>query len=495
MHDILWKNNSKFSSSYLASNCNVRKISKLTDPTTKNNIFPYLPVLESIGQHIVRDKPNLSDYFLIAGQHALDTTGSLMEWLLNLLHLPASNIYMVGKSYSTSQRVVDKLSRALQINYQPTSKQIMLGGFADNYDYDVIKLWEQFLSRLEMAIQKNQPIKGIIVLDDGGHLFRRALPQLFNLRTIDQKPIPIVGIEQTSSGIFASNNFAYPIIEVATAAAKQLEAPMLAKLFKQQLEAHIISSLAALNLPSDLSKFRFAIVGLGNIGKAVLSHLLAVGNKNILVFDKDPTIQNKISSSDLVFTKNLAELLEKSDIVLGCTGHNFMEENFAKCLAIIQHPRKIPRIFVSLSSKDIEFNSLLIKVHQDNRNGSIDPLKDIFYPQQAPNVIILSGGMPLNFMQVNSGKSDYSIPHNEIQLTRGLLAAAILQAYRMIQDHSTHIAKQYKLDANWQRFVVQAWMYSINQPMLQNFKDLAWIQAHSGGESYGCSPDMYFMDH
>src|SRR6185369_12489067 len=128
--------------------------------------------------------------FLIAGQHALDTTGSLFEWMRDVLHLPMSNVYMVGKSYSTSQRVAQKLQDELNINYQPNSQQVVLGGFVDSYDYDVIKLWERFIARLATAEKKKQCIKGIFVLDDGGHLFRKMLPSLLSLRTVNHMPIP-----------------------------------------------------------------------------------------------------------------------------------------------------------------------------------------------------------------------------------------------------------------------------------------------------------------
>jgi hypothetical protein len=461
------------------------------------SFFPQLPVLNAITDKIAAAPPDLNGYLLIAGQHALDTTGSLFEWMRDALNLPMSNIYMVGKSYSTSQLVAQQMQDVLKINYQTNSQQMMLGGFSESYDYDVIKLWEKLFSRLAILKQKKQSVKGIFVLDDGGHLFKRMLPTLLNLRPTDKKSIPIVGIEQTSSGVFASRSFLYPIIEVATAAAKQLETPMLAKLVTEHWESSIKMSLDSIKLPDfpdALSELKFGIVGLGNVGKAMLKHLQMLGYKNIVVFDSDPDTLIKINNSNISVAKNVPNFIEKTDVILGCTGRNFMDASFAECLKIIQQPRKIPRIFISLSSKDTEFNCLLVKIHQDNRNGPIDPLKHILYPKNNPHSIILAAGMPFNFLAVNTGLRDYSIPHHEIQLTRGLLAAAMLQAYSMMQS-CTYIATQYQLDPYWQRFVVEAWHNANQKPMLPDFNNVNWIQAHSGGDPCPTAcKNLYFQN-
>lgn len=458
--------------------------------------FPQLSVLHAITNQIATAPPDLEGYFLIAGQHILDTTGSLFEWMRNILNLSMSNTYVVGKSYSTSQAVAQQMQDVLKINYQTSSQQMMLGGFSESYDYDVIKVWEKLLSKLAILERKKQNAKGIFVLDDGGHLFRRMLPAILSLKTANGKPLPIVGIEQTSSGVFASKSFLYPIIEVASAAAKKLETQMLAKLFAEQWESTIKISLASLklpNFPDELSGLRFGIMGLGNVGKAMLTHLQKLGYKNLVVYDLDPVVREKTNASNIFVAKDVPSFLKEADVILGCTGHNFMSANFAECLEIIQQPRRIPRIFVSLSSKDTEFNSLLVKIHQDNRNGPIDPLKHILYPKNNPHSVIVAAGMPFNFLSVNAGLCNYSIPHHEIQLTRGLLAAAILQAYHMIQNDRINIAMQYQLDPHWQRFVVQAWLHSNQKPMLAEFNNLEWIQAHSGGEPYPTNQNLYFQ--
>ena len=179
---------------------------------------------------------------------------------------------------------------------------MMLGGFSESYDYDVIKLWEKLLSKLAILERKKQSVKGIFVLDDGGHLFKRMLPAILSFKTADGKPIPIIGIEQTSSGVFSSRSFLYPIIEVATAAAKKLETRMLAKLFTEQWESTIKMSLDFLklsNFSNELSGLRFGIMGLGNVGKAMLAHLQALGYKDLVVYDLDSAIREKINDRNI----------------------------------------------------------------------------------------------------------------------------------------------------------------------------------------------------
>jgi len=461
-------------------------------------VFPQLPVLQAISERIAYDTPDLSEYFLIAGQHALDTTGSLFEWMRDVLNLPMSNVYMVGKSYSTSENVAKKMQKSLKINYQLNSPQIMLGGFSEAYDYDIIKLWEKIVAKLMNLKKKNQQIKGILILDDGGHLFNRMLPGMLSLTRVGEEPIPIIGIEQTSSGVFSSRCFLYPIIEVATSAAKQLEASMLAVLIEKQLKvsvAECLSQLSKGSLPIETTQLTYGIIGLGNIGAVVLPHLQALGYKNLVVYDRNPDRLARLNSPNVVVAENLIDFLDKSDVILGCTGNNFMAPNISECLEILQQPREFPRVFVSLSSKDTEFNSLLMKIHQDNRNGPINPLKHIFYPKQNPQAIILGAGMPLNFIPVNSGECDYSIPDNEIQLTRGLLAAAIIQAYNMMQNGYSLNAKQYQLDPHWQRYIVNAWSNATQQEQIPAFQNLKWIEEQSGGEPTSPDyPNIYFND-
>lgn len=466
-------------------------------PVGSPTIFPSLPVLNAITQRIALSPPDLSEYLLIAGQHLLDTTGSLLEWMRDVLGLPMSNVYLVGKSYSTSQRVTQKICETLQLNYQPNSQQMMLSGFVESYDYDIIKLWESFLARLEILNKQKKPLKGIFVLDDGGHLLKRMLPDVLNLTRTVNGNVPIVGIEQTSSGIFPSRCFLYPVIEVASAAAKQLEAPMLAELIAKDLKTQIEKYLKMFQSSTvmEFNQLKMGIIGLGNIGKALINHLDGLGYKNLVAFDSDAQKKEQITLGHVELADNLMDFIEKSDIILGCTGTDFMGVHFTECLKILQKPRKIPRVLVSLASKDTEFNTLLLKIHQDNRNGPIDPFKDILYPKDQVQVIILGAGMPFNFLPVKHGVCDYSIPHQNIQLTRGLLAASILQAHNMMVDGCSTIAKQCQLDPLWQRFIVQSWRQCIKESNIEAFEDLTWITEHSGGEL--CSTDyrnLYFRD-
>ncbi len=463
-----------------------KSVTQRDNINSPNTVFPKLPLLQSITNKVSDHLPDLSDFILIAGQHALDTTGSLLEWLRDICQLPMMNVFMVGKSYSNSNRVITKLRQYLKINYQPNSEQTFLGGFSEAYDYDIIKLWEKVALRLEKCRKENKKIKGVLILDDGGHIFNRMIPRILKIIMSDEMHIPVIGIEQTSSGVFSSRSFLYPVIEVATSAAKQLEASMLAELVATQLKTNICGSLSTNNIPfreEEIDNLTYGIVGLGNIGTSLLSRLRDLGYQNIIVYDSDSSKSNTVNFNNITVIKNLFSFLKKADVILGCTGKNFLGNHFLECLKIIERPRKIPRIFVSLSSKDSEFNSLLVKIHQDTRNGPINHLHDILYPKTNPNSIILAAGMPVNFHRVNSGLCDYSIPHEDIQLTRGLLATAVIQAYSMIELGYSRVATQYQLDPYWQRYVVLEWLELTNKSLIPEFTDLKWIEKNSGGET------------
>ena len=432
--------------------------------------FPALPVLEEMRKKIELDAPQLENYFFITGQHCLSTTGSLFEWFRDTLKLQMSRTYLVSKTYSNSLSVLQKM-KTLKLHYQPSTKQLTLGGFPHHYDTDVVKLYDKFFSHLKKALKRKENIKGIIVMDDGGHLFTKMPSEMLSLKNAAGQLLPVVGIEQTSSGIGSSSVVPYPIIEVASSAAKQLEAPFVAKVIKEQLDRDLLAQ----GLTSEqILNLCYGIAGFGNIGRALFDCLQSSGYKNIIIFDKD-----KKSTSNITMTPTIPEFIKKAEVILGCTGVDFMKEDFIQCLEIIREQRNFPKIFASASSKDVEFNSLLIDVQRNNRNGSIDPLKDISYPKKNPDYIILAGGMPLNFKMVNQENRDHSVPLEEIQLTRGLLAAAVLQAHQMIETNQTHTAEQHGLDPKWQKFVVETWCRAMNRPMIQSFEDLNWISLHS----------------
>ncbi len=460
--------------------------------------FPLLDVLKKITSKIKPNKPVLNNYFLIAGQHTLNTTGSLLEWIIKELSLPSSNIYLIGKPYSNSNSVIQSLEKKLKIHYQQNSKQIALGGFSDSYDTDITLLWNRLFLRIAEELAIKNPIKGIFVLDDGGHLLKKIPADIAYLTDPEGKPIPLIGIEQTSSGINASKKFPHPIIEVASSAAKQLEAPMIANLIEELLNNFEKTFFQLhpryLAITPNLSDLSFGVVGLGKIGTATLRHLQHLGYKKIIAFDYEDSKRKIFNDNNIYFAKDVVDFITKSDLIIGCTGTDFMsadEKKLPTCLNIMQSTRKFPKILISLSSKDTEFNSLLTYIHQKNRqtqnnSGIVNPLKDILYPTENPVLIILGGGTPLNFMPVNMGLSDYSIPPKDIQLVRGLLAAAILQAYQMMvtnydtKENKFH-AEQYKLDPNWQNFVVNAWLESVELPKIPFFEDLDWISKNSGG--------------
>jgi len=432
--------------------------------------FNRLPVLEAMRKSALWTALDLRDYYLIAGQHCLGTTGSLLQWLRDACGLKMKKTYLVGKSYSNNARVVEKL-KSLGLRYQANSEQLTLGAFPEAYETDISQLYAKLLTDLKRG---GQGAKGVIVLDDGGHLFKKFPREISKIKNLANIQIPVIGIEQTSSGVASSRIFPFPIIEVATSAAKQLEPASVVGILKKQLDKDLLAKGGS---SEALKNLCYGIAGFGNVGKAVFHLLRQSGCDNVIFYDQ------KSPDNSIEQPKRIVELphfIRAADVIVGCTGEDFMKIDFPACLEAMES-RERPIIFASASSKDTEFNSLLRHIHSNNRNGAIDPLGDIPYPKHNPMAIILGGGMPLNFKQVHTGESEHSVPPEEIQLTRGLLAAAVLQAKRMMEDKVV-LAEQYQLDSAWQSFIVNAWTQDRKEPQLTTFQDLDWISQHSLGK-------------
>jgi hypothetical protein len=112
-----------------------------------------------------------------------------------------------------------------------------------------------------------------------------------------------------------------------------------------------------------------------------------------------------------------------------------------------------------------------------------DPLEDIEYKSEfGASIYLLRGGFPANFDQ-----SGESVPANDIQLTRALVLAAVLQAAEYLKDTSIE-SGVYALDVKYQRFVIHEWLKLQNEFKLERndlacFLDEEWLAKHSNGMS------------
>jgi len=108
-------------------------------------MFPRLPVISGLERLV---SPNLGKVLqrtlIVACQHLLETTGSLFE-ALTRSGAHQDRIFVIGKCYSTNQRVVEHL-RSLGIDVSPGLVPGSPGHHWASVEDDVSKLWKRVLS-------------------------------------------------------------------------------------------------------------------------------------------------------------------------------------------------------------------------------------------------------------------------------------------------------------------------------------------------------------
>ncbi len=414
-------------------------------------LFARSPLVEAFIEHTLpRPDESLKGIALVCVQHFLETTGTLIESLLKVGLLP-QNVFAAGKVYSTNPDVERRI-RGLGVHVQPSGVPNRWGYYEDQLRADVVKLWETATRH----VRRNR-IRKVIILDDGGSALSTVPEQLLLTSNI-------AGVEQTMSGIAlqTSGKVAVPVVEVATSAAKRLIEPFL---IQKAVFQRLIRSASTLT-----TKGRCGIIGYGNIGKAVSDALLR-SNKDVLVFDSSSEALAAARSRNISITKDLQELVTTSDVVFGCAGQDtFAQTNWWNHLSG-------EKIFVSCSSLDLEFRTLLRSLGEISRPVTRTILQDV--PLNA-NMLILRGGFPINF-----DRSRESVPLAEIQLTRALLFAGVLQAASVAEEGDRGFS-EVPLLPGFQHYIVNRW-FSLDErrrafytPQIQQiFHSIELIERHS----------------
>jgi hypothetical protein len=480
------------------------------EPRSQSNslqlLGPRLPVLEEAYRYLITrpDKPDFSRTLFVCGEHLLETTVSLLEMYIRLGAKP-ENIYVVGKSYSNNADVIQQLHR-LKINHVPNNEQDTLGSFSIGYDGDIAEMLKRVTNRFKNP-SKRSKIDGVIVADDGGHVLEK-IHHTKAFRTLFKY---VVGIEQTSSGIIASKETPYPVIELATSATKNLLEPKMvsstiATIVKKKLasewKTEYYPELAGTNFSQffryDHHNHRCGIIGVGSIGLAVLNSLIEIGYKKFLIYDANfnrasrivKEYQERYPDLTIVNVHSGAAALY-ADVIAGCTGTDVTNDPHAMDVFAVS---ETPKILFSCASKDKEFLNLLKYIHSNRRNTT-NPLDDIVFKNgfRAP-LLILRGGFPLNF-----DNSLSSVPRHLIQVIRGIKLMAAFQAYKMLSDarNDTFACKNYQLNPELQKVVIDAFLedqpdaaqrYCMEEN-IHKLKNIEEIRKLSGGFSYSMSHD------
>jgi S-adenosylhomocysteine hydrolase len=426
--------------------------------------FPRLPVLERVLDSVIKRHAGLLDGFtVVAVQHLLETTGSLLESLFRL-GLRPNRTYVLGKIYSTNRGVARALAEK-GVNVCLSGPPERWGEYSERMRQDVNCMWGSVVK----SVQSEKP-RGIIVLDDGGHAVA-ATPDA------PLKGLEIRAVEQTSSGLRRINtpNAAegapvVPIttVQVAASAAKTLLEPDLISeaVFRRVRQMDGVAGLTC------------GVAGTGHIGSAI-ARGLQERRSRVIAFDTEPA---NVRVDGVTVAFKLRELFRAADVIFGCSGVDVLEgSSWWSGL-------EGSKVLASCSSQDHEFRSVLTAY---NAHAQVDnALRDVCYPLGRGELRILRGGFPVNF----DGSSE-SVPARDIQLTRGLLLAGVVQAAYGCLKPGRKTKLRERLSSAMQRTVVNTW-FDAEPGWKHHFEERAartgaaaisfddddWIAVNSGGE-------------
>ncbi len=338
-----------------------------------------LPLIERLTQ--LFDDLNLENTLIVSVQHLCSTTEVLFDALLDL-NLYPENLYVVGKCYSTNPNVLVHL-RKKGINALFSSSSFKCSvPFDIDFDRNVDEMIKQVISSNDLS-----SFERIIILDDGGHLLERAEALL-------PKGLPVVGIEQTSSGFnrMKDKSLPFPIINLARS------------WLKLEYESQIIIALVLRKLKEKLDQLdcnvrKVLLIGYGVLGQKI--HEILKDRYLISIFDSVP---EKSTIAPDEFKARLGEF----DLIIGCTGSTSLTFDDFRYL-------KKPVILASISSSDREFESF--------RFRKLNPVKNCHSHVVVDGITLLNCGFPITFDE------DYdSIDTDDFQLTRALILASVYQA-------------------------------------------------------------------
>lgn len=387
------------------------------------NSFINLQLLDSYKPSAISQTILSSSTLLVGVQHLLETTGSLIEKLISF-GLQPSNIYLSGKSYSTNTSVYTKLlNKGLHLTPDSCDSS---NDFSTKICSQINIMWASVVKRLS----QDPTIKNIIILDDGGRCLELMPSKLDSNLTIKV-------VEQTSSGIerIKKLNTNINVISVASAKAKlNHESPLIA-----QKAVDILHEKGSLNFRENKN---ILVVGIGSIGSSVIECLQNYDNYHLMKIDlKD----YKLHSS---YIESLNKLVDLADIVIGCTGRDISKDFMLNKLCG-------KKVFVSLSSEDIEFYSV-IQAYSNLWVKDPNKSRDLYFQTSKLKLKLLNQGYPLNFEN-----KKHSIDPELISLTRSLLLAGIFQAAESISRREPNSGMFIPLDTLVQSELTNRWKNTV----------------------------------
>jgi S-adenosylhomocysteine hydrolase len=373
------------------------------------SLSPVLPALEILRGYNYKMDASVGAIFGL--QHLFGSTATLIKRLAGD-QVPAGNVLLLGKPYSTNPGVAAHLSGECGYWVHPDSIYQPEDRENDSLMDERIK---QVLEILSNGIQAGGlgPRQRVLLVDDGGRAVRLLHSDRFaNIRS------RFVCVEQTRAGIRTLDdvNLEVPVVNVAESWVKlQHESPMIAESVVTELD----KKLAELRLQGVRIPGKAAIIGFGAIGQAVAAELTRKGMA-VGVYDQSQERRAAALSQGYPTFGNLRNCIQESRVVVGCTGLPVLGQEDYPHIAD-------GSVLISASSADVEFQAWNLrseKARVASTEGQDHPCFSLYGIDNGKGRFhLVNGGFPVNF----TGGVDPIHP-NKIQLTRCLLYLAAVQA-------------------------------------------------------------------
>lgn len=402
----------------------------------KTNTFSaYDHLLKVALEYYPNEERPFQKCLVVGMQHMLGTT---IDMFRAMKCLGLEHAVVGSKLYSDNPDCIESFKN---LGYQHVGCQEPIGHglYNESLSKDVYQIWETALQ-----VIKRQPVRAIIVLDDGADLLLNIPSEIYRISREEDRFL--VGIEQTRGGSNRTffNGLPLPIINVAGAAIKsRFEYQWVAKEV-----ARILCNDFLPDIKSQLRRFpRIGILGYGVMGHAMAKEL-GHNDFQICIHDPKTTIINEHPSATRL--SSAVVLASNVDVIIGCTGTD-ITANSAVFDALHYSPAN--KWLISTSSKDVEFNHLLHRYQEQikRRYHTPDVLQNVVYRNHYGAAIkLLRGGFPINFQN-----TIHSVPPEKIWPTRaGLLLASLMALkHRGSLTNGAGASTVYQLDPQSQMLI------------------------------------------
>ena len=397
-----------------------------------------------------RQMPHRHDTAFIIVQHGFLNTGPILEALLYFGVNP-KHVFISTKPHTTPTRMEVYLSEKFGQSYVPfwpdpdDKDQVNTGEYEALSRQACINLLDRVSESLFNPAEGNDAINNIVICDEGGRFLSEFIklynkPDLTHYSRKKFSDFNIVALEHTNCGTRSRelNHLHFPYIGMAKSLAKLVfESPLIVRAMFRALDAQ---------LPDLITRGNncFAVIGLGSIGKEVLSYLVEkYPDVKIIAYDNNPSqwlwVEEQKRQSESTWekvekAKSISDAAQVSSVILGCTGKNIFKMLQARDIM----GRTNETHLFSCSSGQREFASILnelnIKLYSVEDlityHCSFDDFRAHDHFSEKPlSLFIHNAGFPINF----SREETAGLLPKEAQLTCSLKLAAIVQALQLLQ--------------------------------------------------------------